>query len=257
MLNEVMFCLHLLRAFIFYKFCFCSRRPSTLTLNCNYVATKTLEERIGLPEKPKKPLTPYFRFLKEERPSIAAANPDASLTDVVKLVAKKWATESETKKKQLEEMYKKDQVVYMQKRANYDNKLTVEEKMKLREMKLERTENKQKKLQKKQIKELGKPKRPPSAFIQFMNIEKVKRIDKSVPYKEWQKEMATRWNNLSDADKESALKSSKVDMQKYRVELAKWEEKMVRMGNIEMVRHQLIDAQTAKPKRRSSAISVE
>jgi len=41
---------------------------------------KSVEEKLGLPLKPKKPLTPYFRFMAQIRPVLIQKNPQAKVT---------------------------------------------------------------------------------------------------------------------------------------------------------------------------------
>lgn len=51
---------------------------------------ETYEEIRNLPQKPKKPLTPYFRFMKQIRPELTKEIPKAKLTDFVKECALRW-----------------------------------------------------------------------------------------------------------------------------------------------------------------------
>lgn len=52
--------------------------------------SKSIEEQVGLPPRPKRPLTPYFRFMKQVRSNVVQENPKASAIDITKLVAQKW-----------------------------------------------------------------------------------------------------------------------------------------------------------------------
>ena len=81
-----------------------------LMIDLRLKSGKSLESRIGIPEKPKKPLTPYFRFMKETRPVLHASNPSLHLTDIVKKVAAEWVNVDANKKNKLMEDYKKEQV---------------------------------------------------------------------------------------------------------------------------------------------------
>jgi hypothetical protein len=47
---------------------------------------------------PKKPLTPYFRYFMAKQKKTAAANPDASMTDISKFLAKEYTELSDKKK---------------------------------------------------------------------------------------------------------------------------------------------------------------
>lgn len=72
--------------------------------------SKTLEERLGMAERPKKPLTPYFRFMRETRPSLLAKNPNLKTGEVVKQMAKQWETVDEKQKQTYQEAYKLEKV---------------------------------------------------------------------------------------------------------------------------------------------------
>ena len=41
---------------------------------------QSIEKSIGIPEKPKKPLTPYFRYLEKIRPGLVKDNPNVKIT---------------------------------------------------------------------------------------------------------------------------------------------------------------------------------
>nr|CAD7445024.1 unnamed protein product [Timema bartmani] len=49
---------------------------------CRQIASfkQTLEEKLGIPVKPKKPLTPFFRFMVQIRPKVVQQHPDARVT---------------------------------------------------------------------------------------------------------------------------------------------------------------------------------
>lgn len=90
------------------SFFFLLLRPTT---ECIAGYKANVEERIGIPDKPRKPLTPYFRFMKEIRPSFVAKNPDLKQVDIIKGIAKIWNEEIDQKKKdKLQEDFKKEQV---------------------------------------------------------------------------------------------------------------------------------------------------
>lgn len=74
------------------------------------VKTRSLESRLGIPEKPKKPLTPFFQFMTEVRASVAAAHPQLPLQQVVKAIGAKWETVDESSKKKYLENFKREQV---------------------------------------------------------------------------------------------------------------------------------------------------
>lgn len=70
-------------------------------------------------------------------------------------------------------------------------------------------------------------------------------------YREWQKVTAEKWNALSEDQKKVYNDAAKVEFLKHKEEILKWEHKMVRAGNTDIVRDVMaIDRSTEKPKRR-------
>lgn len=179
-------------------------------------SSKTIEEKLGIPPKPKKPLTPYFRFMQEVRPKMSQENPKAALTDVVRLVAKKWETVDEGTKQKLSEEYKKDQIEYIERRAKYDLKLTDDQRAEIKSMKQDIVEAREKRATRKKTKDLGKPKKASSSFIHFLSDMKTATPRGKETYREWQTKMSDNWNKMTDAQKEKYILLSKAESEKYR-----------------------------------------
>lgn len=112
------------------------------------------------------------------------------------------------------------------------------------------------------MRENNKPTRPPTGFIRF--VVEAKNIiprDPSQSYLEWQKKAGEKWNSLTDEQKKVYTDAAQPDFVKYRQELSKWELKMIRMGNTDLVREEaMIESSGGKPKRgpyKKSAASSE
>ena len=58
-------------------------------------------------EPPRKKLTAYFMFLKEERQTVACDNPGMKLTDISKVMGKKWREMTDEKKEEYSEKARK------------------------------------------------------------------------------------------------------------------------------------------------------
>uniref|UniRef100_A0A1A9WVQ1 HMG box domain-containing protein n=1 Tax=Glossina brevipalpis TaxID=37001 RepID=A0A1A9WVQ1_9MUSC len=230
-------------------------RPITaanLCLSSIAKATKSLEEQIGLPPKPKKPLTPYFRFMMENRPKIKIENPKLPPKDIVRLVSKKWESTEPSIKTQFQEKYQKDRLKYIETRTKYEANITDEQRKEMKQLKLEMREVKEKRLMRKRMKELGRPKRPLPGFIKFVAKERVNTppLPKQ-PWRDWFKKAAIKWSQLSDDEKGVYINETRKELETYRKEVALWEEKMIRQGNVDVVRHgSLIDPPEPKPKKK-------
>lgn len=56
------------------------RFPSLLVQQSSNLHKQTIYEKLNLPAKPKKPLTPYFKFLSQARPALVREYPEAKIT---------------------------------------------------------------------------------------------------------------------------------------------------------------------------------
>lgn len=202
---------------------------------------QTVEEKLGIPPKPKKPLTPYFRFMQQIRPSLMKKNPQARVTDIVKMVAAEWEKVDQATRDSLQTKFHEEMMVYAEEYTHYQNSLTDEQRKALREAREKAMKQKRRKITHKKMEEMGKPKRPTTGFIRFMNEQKDKRGD--IPFKEWQLKVAEAWQQLPENEKEEYTKHSQRELAEYQEKLQEWEERMIRLGHIDIVRKEaLIDS---------------
>lgn len=67
-----------------------------------------IARRLGIPERPKKSLTPFFRFLRETRPSIKPSAKNAR--EVTAICAAQWKKLDESHKQKYIQEYEKEKV---------------------------------------------------------------------------------------------------------------------------------------------------
>ncbi|KAF4519584.1 hypothetical protein B566_EDAN003751 [Ephemera danica] len=199
---------------------------------------QSLEKKAGIPEKPKRPMTPYFRYMADVRPTIMKNNPDAKITDIAKVIGSQWEKLNPANKQQLSVAYQKEKEVYLQALEKYNSKLSEEDRLKLKDTKKQIEERREKSKLKMRIKELGKPKKPPTAYLYFANEKLAQRGGTDIV--EWRKKTSEQWSALSEKDKEVYVKRQKTAQETYKRDLNKWEERMIRMGNIELVRNEVL-----------------
>lgn len=181
------------------------------------VTSRTLEEHAGMPPKPKKPMTPFFRFMKELRPKMQASNPNLPLTAIVSEISKQWRNADDSLKQRLQEEFKKDQQQYIEKRTKYDAKITDEQRSHLKELKQEQTDAKERRMMRKRIRDLGRPKKPASAFLIFISKERlVTPQTAKQTYREWHRQTTTKWSTLTDEEKSVYLQESRKEMERYK-----------------------------------------
>lgn len=178
---------------------------------------RTLEEKLGLPPKPKKPLTPYFRYMNDMRDTFKKQNPEMPIVDITRMMAQKWETvEEKTKTKYLSD-FKKEQIKYIEERAKYDSKITDEQRKEIQQLKQDKLDAKQRIVIKKRVKELGRPKRPTSAFIRFVLKERVLTPQSiSQTYREWHGKATEKWSRMSEGEKEVFILDARKDYETYK-----------------------------------------
>lgn len=200
-------------SFFLQRACFLSRGR----LSFQIAGVKTLEEKVGLPPKPKKPLTPYFRYMGDMRDTIRKQNPSMSIMDVTKLMSKQWETVDERTKVKYMNDFKKEQIKYVEERAKYDSKITDEQRKEIQQIKQEKIEAKERMAIKKRVKELGRPKRPTSAFLKFIIQERTSTPQSiSQTYREWHAKATEKWSRMSEADKESYIMEARKEYEIYK-----------------------------------------
>lgn len=231
------------------------RIAASCQIHSSSTVQASLEEKLGLPPRPKKPLTPFFRYLTENRNKLQQQNPNLKPIEVVKLCAKNYATVDPNIKSKYQDEYTKEQEDYIRRRTVYDNKLTEEQKYEIANAKQEAVDKKARIEYRKKLRENDKPKKPLSGFLRYLKEARVKNpCDPSQRYREWQQKIADKWNKMSDAERKPYNDASHAEFAKYKQDIAKWELKMVRLGNIDLVREEaLIEHENSqKPKRRQS-----
>lgn len=197
------------------------------------------------PKRPKRPVNAYIRFAQSIRNTLHAENPKATPTDVSKLAAAQWQVLDSASKLKLEEEYKKEQAVWLQQNAKYLSQLTDQQKDEIRQAREERTEDKAKRVYRKKVKELGRPKRPLNGFFLFCAELKPKNLNKE-ENKSQLKLLGQKWSQLNEEEKAPYNARAVEAMAKYREEIKQWEEKMIAQDHMDVIRRKHIILPTKK-----------
>ncbi|XP_014246786.1 transcription factor A, mitochondrial [Cimex lectularius] len=224
-----------------------SVRLGNLRLSCLYASRRiissscvpnmakvTLEEKLGIVPKPKKPLSPFFQYAISTRPEIAKENPNMHLIEMTKLISEKWKLIDEATKSKLMDKYKLELEKYQSLCKEYDEKLSTSDKEKLLQAKLDIKIAKHKKLLRKKRNDLGCPKKPVPPYFIF-SLEKASERG-SLPSAEWQKRLGKMWEELPDSAKKKYTDKYKSDWEMYKKKLNQWEQQMIKEGNTDVVR---------------------
>ncbi|GLG94516.1 Mobility group protein 1A [Gryllus bimaculatus] len=198
---------------------------------------QSIEEKLGFPSKPKRPLTPYMRFLAKVRPLIAQKHPEAKVPEIAKLGGEHWAKAEPSLKQQLEEEYRKEFHVYRKQMGDYENSLTEEQKEQITKAQDDAEEAKERRKLRRKMKDLGKPKRPLTAYMIYLRDNSRKETES---YRDFQVRVAKQWEQEDEKVKANYTNNFNKQMEVYRRELQEWEEKMIRLGNIDVVRNEVL-----------------
>lgn len=106
--------------------------------------TKFLLDKLKVPERPKKPLTAYFRFLLEYRGKVLKENPGIKITEVTKTASEAWRELDEAKKADYEQQHRDELDRYTKQYLDYEAKLTDEQRAVLQAAKEEKLQERKK-----------------------------------------------------------------------------------------------------------------
>ncbi|XP_050754884.1 transcription factor A, mitochondrial [Gymnogyps californianus] len=197
-------------------------------------AEKCLSRGISTDERPKRPLTAYFRFLKENRSTFRQKNPEMSNVELVKKIAGAWKELPASQKQVYEEARKTDWQRYEQQLAAYKAQLTPTQAAALKEERRRRLAKRRSFRAKRELTVLGKPKRPRSGFNIFVseNFQESEGISPAAKLKQ----LFDAWRKLSSSQKQPYLQLAEDDKVRYENEMKSWEAKMVELGREDLIR---------------------
>nr|KAF6425880.1 transcription factor A, mitochondrial [Molossus molossus] len=151
---------------------------------------------------PKKPMTSYVRFSKEQLAIFKAQSPDARNSELIKKIAELWRGLPDSEKKIYEDAYKADWQAYKEELNRIQEQLTPSQRVSLEREML------QKRLKKKAI------------------IKKRLRL----------KTVNENWKNLSSSQKQVYIKLAEEDKVRYYKEIKSWEDQMLEVGREDLLR---------------------
>ncbi|NXS55193.1 TFAM factor, partial [Brachypteracias leptosomus] len=207
---------------------------------------------ISTAERPKRPLTAYFRFLKENHSAFRQKNPEMNSVALVKKLADAWKELPASQKQAYEEARKTDWERYKEQLAAYKAQLTPAQAAALKEERKKRLAKRRSFRAKRELTVLGKPKRPRSGFNIFVS-EHFQESEGISPVGKL-KQLFDAWRKLSSSQKQPYLQLAEDDKVRYENEMKAWEAKMVEFGREDLIRSR---RQRPKPKTTETAKKVE
>ncbi|NXU88320.1 TFAM factor, partial [Xiphorhynchus elegans] len=189
---------------------------------------------ISSDQRPKRPLTAYFRFLKENRPAFREKNPEASNVELIKKLASAWKELPASQKQVYEEARQTDWQRYGEQLAKYKAQLTPAQAAALKEERRKQLAKRRSLRAKRELTVLGKPKRPRSGLNIFVseNFQESEGISPAAKLKK----LFDAWQKLPTSQKQPYLQLAEDDKVRYENEMKSWEAKMVELGRDDLVR---------------------
>ncbi|XP_064344239.1 transcription factor A, mitochondrial isoform X2 [Camelus dromedarius] len=149
---------------------------------------------------PKKPMTSYVRFSKEQLPLFKAQNPDAKNSELIKKIAELWRELPDSEKKIYEDAYRADWQAYKEEINRIQEQLTPSQVVLLEKEIMQKRLKKKALIKKRELTMLGKPKRPRSAYNIFIAERFQEAKDGTSQVK--LKTVNENWKNLSSSQKQ-------------------------------------------------------
>ncbi|XP_008059870.1 transcription factor A, mitochondrial isoform X1 [Carlito syrichta] len=191
----------------------------------------------ALASYPKKPMTSYLRFTKEQLPIFKAQDPDAKNSELIKRIAEIWRELPDSEKKIYEDAYRADWQAYKEEVNRIQEQLTPSQILSLEKEIMQKRLKKKALIKKRELTMLGKPKRPRSAYNIFVSESFQEAKDGSSQAK--LKTVNENWKNLSSSQKQVYIQLAKDDKIRYDNEMKSWEEQMIEVGRNDLIRRKM------------------
>ncbi|XP_060045715.1 transcription factor A, mitochondrial [Erinaceus europaeus] len=183
---------------------------------------------------PKKPMTSFLRFSREQLPIFKAQNPGVKIPALIKQIAQQWRELSDEEKKVYEDAYKADWESYKEEMNRLQKNLTPSQIESLEKEVLQKRLKKKAIIKKRELTMLGKPKRPRTAHNIFVSERFQEAKDLSVQEK--LRSLNESWKNLTNSEKQAYIQLAEDDKVRYYNEMKVWEDQMIEAGRNDLLR---------------------
>ncbi|XP_041670802.1 transcription factor A, mitochondrial [Cheilinus undulatus] len=187
---------------------------------------------------PKKPLNGYIRFVQQQQPFVSKQNPDVKTVDIIRKIAQQWRTLTPEQKRPFQEASQQAREQFKLDLQSYEAQLTPAQ---LKQQTLERRQRLAKRRairKKRELINLGKPKRPRSSFNIFMSEHFEEARGSTVQEK--MKSLREDWVTLFSHQKHVYTQLAEDDKIRYMNEMKSWEEHMVEIGREDVIREKTL-----------------
>ncbi|XP_004571515.2 transcription factor A, mitochondrial [Maylandia zebra] len=197
---------------------------------------------------PKRPLNGYMRYVQQQKPLMARQNPEIKAVDLIKTIAQQWRSLSPEQKQPFQEASLRAREQFKVDLERYQAQLTPAQLQQQAQEKRQRRAKRKAIRKKRELTNLGKPKRPRSPFNIFMSehFEEAKGITSQAKMKS----LLEDWRNLFSHQKQVYTQLAEDDKIRYKNEMKSWEDHMVEIGREDLIRERTLSTKK-KPAARA------
>ncbi|XP_056324927.1 transcription factor A, mitochondrial [Danio aesculapii] len=219
---------------------------SASVVRCSCVAPVIKSFSTATRGPPKRPLTAYMTYVKDMQPTVSKQNPGLKNVDIIRKIAQQWKMLTTEQKQpfQVASLEAKEQYKFALEK--FKAQLTPAESAAFVEERRQKVAKRKAIRKKKELTNLGKPKRPRSSFNIFMAEHFVEAKGTTTQAK--MTSLRDDWNRLSDTQKQMYIQLAEDDKVRYKNEIKSWEEHMMEIGREDLLRRKTKSALKAKAK---------
>lgn len=199
---------------------------------------------------PKRPLNGYMRYVQQQKPIVASQNPEIKAVELVRKIAQQWRSMSPEQKQPFQEASLRAMEQFKVDLKRYQAQLTPAQLQQQAQEKRRRKAKRKTIRKKRELTNLGKPKRPRSPFNIFMSehFEEARGATSQAKMKS----LFEDWRNLFSHQKQVYTQLAEDDKIRYKNEMKAWEDHMVEIGREDLIREQTLSAKK-KPAAKAPA----
>ncbi|XP_075949100.1 transcription factor A, mitochondrial [Anarhichas minor] len=200
---------------------------------------------------PKRPLNGYLRYVLQQQPVITRHNPEIKSVDIIRRIAQQWRTMSPEQKQPFQEASLQAREQFKVDLQHYQAQLTPAQVQQQALEKRQRMAKRKAIRKKRELTNLGKPKRPRSPFNIFMSEHFVEARGTTTQAK--MKSLLEDWKNLFGHQKQVYMQLAEDDKIRYKNEMKLWEDHMMEIGREDLIREQTLSTKKKPAAKRLAA----
>ncbi|CAN9509273.1 unnamed protein product [Ophioblennius macclurei] len=200
---------------------------------------------------PKRPLNGYMRYVMQQKPLVVRQNPEIKPVDIIRKIAQQWRTLNPEQKRPFEEASIRAREQFKVDLQYYQARLSPEQLQQQAQEKRQRMAKRKAIRRKRELTNLGKPKRPRSPFNIFMSehFDEARGVNTQMKLKSLMED----WRNLFSHQKKVYTQLAEDDKIRYKNEMKSWEDHMVDIGREDLLREQTLSTRKKRATKTATA----